>query len=180
MGVYVFKFLGDSGDGITWCKVGFHGTLDPWRRLCGSGFVNVRLPTEEMLEQMNPDQFELLYWWSNLGCEAEQKIHAEFTGIRRGEWYRVRDIERVVQFVGHSFANCIMTLSTSTRCPHTLTPCEQEWLANQKKKRMLRMFHNEAARGEKIVRHRERYPKKILPVYPPGEWESALFDGWIP
>jgi len=154
MGVYVFKFLGDSGDGSTWCKVGFHGTLDPWRRLCGSKVDNMWLPTEQMRNRMcSPEEFELLYWWPNLDLKAEQKIHLEFTRVRRGEWYREQDIAQVVEYVGQSFANCEMTLTLTipARYPYT-----EEELKKHKASKAKR------ARAEK------EYPWNP----PPDEWKK--------
>jgi hypothetical protein len=102
MGVYIFKFLGDSGDGITWCKVGYHGTLDPWQRVTGRsarGFLGVKMPTWAMYEQMHPDQLELLHWWPELNVVAEFTIHDKFDSLRKGEWYREEHVSQIVQFV---------------------------------------------------------------------------------
>jgi hypothetical protein len=140
MGVYIFKFLGDSGDGITWCKVGYHGTLDPWQRVKSWAFVDVNMPTRQMLDQMHVDLLELVYWWPELEANAENVIHENFVSLRTGEWYSEQHIPRVVEFVCVRFGiqrkDNPLVITIPARSPFASTAATERRLIEKKRSRV--------------------------------------------
>jgi len=156
MGVYIFKFLGDSGDGITWCKLGFHQTWDPWRRVLGTGFLGVELPTAKMVEGMHPDQLELLYWWPTLDETSERQIHRHFRLYRVGEWYPAQEISRVVTYVVETFPTCsgedTLTITIPARNPYPVEPILDEVYVRRRETKLEKM--------EKVSEKKERKRQK--------------------
>ena len=101
MGVYIFKFLGETGDEITWCKVGWTKS-NPWRRL-KRGFNSIKLPVPEMRGPRMKDAryFELLHWWPDLTLRDERLIHRRFerNAHSLGEWYAEHIADYIARYV---------------------------------------------------------------------------------
>jgi hypothetical protein len=95
MGVYVFQ----SKHG-PFIKVGHFKGQNAWRRIAPlRGFYSTSHPIE-LKGKLDPTDFELMYWFPELGTADESRIHHQLRNFRIiGEWYRLTALSEVKKLV---------------------------------------------------------------------------------